>query len=303
MKHRMIIILTLSISFTMVRAGVDTAASALGSYGMQGSSWESLNRDFGTGDNIYFEDDGRYGVILYKGAGAGQHRHIAAATASRLIVNPAWDTPPDGTTKFRVVDDCCGVVHENAEYFNHDTAFDGHAEVNTFYGPVLANGMGCGPLADRPTTCTPGVAYWATDQSCTTVSDSNVGVNPSVPISGTLYKCVSQDTWEEYYTPYTYPHPLRQGIVGIKETTMDEGNGFVSFNIQPSGQLCVQGITCRATVAIYTMQGRLLHRNVTNSSEQVIDFRDTKNELGNGCYVLLLQMGARRVTKRFVLYK
>jgi len=36
-----------------------------------------------------------------------------------------------------------------------------------------------------------------------------VGTNPSTPISGTLYKCTSANTWTAYYTPYTYPHPLR----------------------------------------------------------------------------------------------
>ena len=30
-------------------------------------------------------------------------------------------------------------------------------------------------------------------------------------IAGTLYKCTSTNKWEPYYTPYTYPHPLRVG--------------------------------------------------------------------------------------------
>ncbi len=258
--------------------------------------------DYTGSDLTYFGTDGRYGVILYEGTEAGQHRHITAATSSRLTVNPAWDVPPDETTQFRVVDDRCGAVHENSEYFNHDTAFDGHAEVNTLYGPLPATGIGCGPLADRPDTCTPGVAYWATDQSCTTVSDSSVGANPKVPISGTLYKCTAQDTWEAYYTPFTYPHPLTLGIVDIKNTPSDNVKDFIFFHSRPSGLLCIEGITGKAAVEIYTMRGRLLHRNVINSSKLTIDFRDKKNALRKGCFVLRLQMGERSVTKRFVLY-
>ncbi len=71
-----------------------------------------------------------------------------------------------------------------------------------------ATGVGCGTLAAMPTTCTTGVGYWATNQSCSDLTGM-VGANPATPISGTLYKCTATDTWTAYYTPYTYPHPLR----------------------------------------------------------------------------------------------
>ncbi len=70
------------------------------------------------------------------------------------------------------------------------------------------NGVSCGTLASLPSTCTTGVGYWATSQSCSSIDSVNIGTNPSVPISGTLYKCNSTNTWIAYYTPYTYPHPL-----------------------------------------------------------------------------------------------
>lgn len=89
---------------------------------------------------------------------------------------------------------------ENIEYFNHVTSgFNG------------TTGVGCGTLANRPATCTPGVGYWATEQSCTDLTGM-VGANPATPISGTLYKCVASNTWAAYFTPYTYPHPLRSGV-------------------------------------------------------------------------------------------
>jgi hypothetical protein len=41
-----------------------------------------------------------------------------------------------------------------------------------------------------PGTCATGAGFWATDENV-------------------LYKCTATNTWTEYYTPYTYPHPLR----------------------------------------------------------------------------------------------
>jgi hypothetical protein len=72
------------------------------------------------------------------------------------------------------------------------------------FGAILANrhyydqlgavgngtvGTGEGTLSQMPSTCTPKVGYWATDQN-------------------TLYVCNPSNTWTVYYQPYTYPHPL-----------------------------------------------------------------------------------------------
>lgn len=89
------------------------------------------------------------------------------------------------------------IITMNVNVFNHEEIFDGKS------------GVGCGPITALPKTCTPGVAYWATDQSCKDL-DGLVGKNPKTPISGTLYKCIALNTWIPYYTPYIYPHPLRQ---------------------------------------------------------------------------------------------
>ena len=72
-----------------------------------------------------------------------------------------------------------------------------------------SSGTGWGTLANRPTTCTPGVAYFATDQGSWNTSTSNpYGVQQN-GASGVLYKCTAPNTWTLYYTPYTYPHPLQ----------------------------------------------------------------------------------------------
>lgn len=62
----------------------------------------------------------------------------------------------------------------------------------SFNGTV---GVGSGLLAVRPPNCTPSVAYWATD-------------------TNTLYQCSAANTWNAYYTPYVYPHPLVTGSGG-----------------------------------------------------------------------------------------
>jgi len=93
-------------------------------------------------------------------------------------------------------------VVENIEFFNHNPAFDGSV------------GIGYGTAAEFNTfkqlhpNCTPGVAYWVTGQSCTDLTGM-VGAHPATHISGTLYKCTAPDEWTAWYTPYAYPHPLR----------------------------------------------------------------------------------------------
>ena len=44
---------------------------------------------------------------------------------------------------------------------------------------------------------------------CTSISTANIGKNPPVPVTGTLYKLTADGVWTPYYTPYTYPHALR----------------------------------------------------------------------------------------------
>jgi len=82
-------------------------------------------------------------------------------------------------------------LQENRDYYNQTPSFNGTV------------GVGVGPLANRPSTCTPGVAYWATDQG----EWDSTHEGPD----GQLYVCTAPNTWSFYYKPYTYPHPLVSG--------------------------------------------------------------------------------------------
>ena len=72
-------------------------------------------------------------------------------------------------------------------------------------------GVGFGTLSNRPTSCTLGVAYFATDQGNWNSSGNGFG-------QGQLFKCTAPNTWTLGYTPYTYPHPLASGSTSTGST-------------------------------------------------------------------------------------
>lgn len=95
-------------------------------------------------------------------------------------------------------------IQENRDFYNQKTPFNGTA------------GVGVGKVAERPKTCTPGVAYWATDQG----EWDSTHEGPD----GQLYVCSVPNTWSVYYKPYTYPHPLVAGTpASSANTARDQG--------------------------------------------------------------------------------
>jgi hypothetical protein len=98
------------------------------------------------------------------------------------------------------------VLVQNQDFYLYTGSFNG------------TSGVGSGSLSNRPTTCTVGVAYWATDQGSWNQS-GNGG-------QGVLYKCTTANTWTSFYTPYTYPYPL--GTVTDSGTSVMPPTGLVA---------------------------------------------------------------------------
>ena len=97
-------------------------------------------------------------------------------------------TPASGGTSSTVNNSSAPSLQANTDYYVYTSSFTG------------ASGDGSGTLAARPSTCTTGVAYWATDQGSWNQSGSGG--------QGQLFKCTAANTWTLSYTPYAYPHPL-----------------------------------------------------------------------------------------------
>jgi Calx-beta domain len=104
-----------------------------------------------------------------------------------------WLNTNNGTNLVFSGDQYTSQIRANEHYFDYASG--------TFTGnPATGPGVGVGPFGNRPMNCTAGVAYWATDQGSWNTSGSGG--------QGVLYKCTATNTWNLYYTPYAYPHPL-----------------------------------------------------------------------------------------------
>jgi hypothetical protein len=101
----------------------------------------------------------------------------------------------------------------NRDYYYEVSQSAQSSPTSPFNGTV---GTGFGTIANRPTTCTAGVAYWATDQGNWNQSGSGG--------QGQLFKCTATNTWTMSYQPYTYPHPLITG--GTTETGPNPPTGL-----------------------------------------------------------------------------
>jgi len=112
----------------------------------------------------------------------GEPQHVSDSYYWNNRKNSTLLVPPDAMYVSEEIDygGSIGIVpRENVHFWRQIVPFNG------------TSGIGVGLLSARPATCKVGVAYWATD-------------------TRTLYRATAANTWTGYYTPYTYPHPLRR---------------------------------------------------------------------------------------------
>jgi hypothetical protein len=152
-----------------------------------------------------------------------------------------------------------GVVPRNdVHYWKQVSSFDG------------TTGVGVGLLAARPATCTTGVGYWATDTSI-------------------LYRAVATNTWEAYYAPYTYPHPLRGEGVAPNVMTVTSPNGGESWagNSEHNITWTNTGDTVYANVKIqYSADSGVTWTNISASTANTGSYAWTVPNSAAGTYMI-----------------
>ena len=119
-----------------------------------------------------------------------------------------WNNTGNGDNlPIAVLQDNCGwyavgapyTITENVDFWNFNSnALNGSSE----------RGINCGSAA--PTgNCSVGDGYWQTSHSPCSSPPATMDEMKAVTQAGTFWRCPSPNSWEIYYTPYTYPHPLR----------------------------------------------------------------------------------------------
>ncbi len=127
----------------------------------------------------------------------GQTTKIPAGWNNQ-VTEPCYDwlNTDDGSNIVAAQDDYIQVLRGNEHFYSYGGTVQS-SPTSPFNGTT---GVGVGTIANRPTTCTAGVAYWATDEG--EWNSLNAGAD------GRLYKAIAANTWALYYTPYIFPHPL-----------------------------------------------------------------------------------------------
>src|SRR5215813_725897 len=192
-----------SIHDTTINNGSEITAS--GSNTLTVRAWTSI--PYASGHSIQIrrayaciDQSSRIGGSLLSGATPAPTNTTPGYVYQTLDpVYEAADTA-SGPPVFGAVNSNTARIIANRDYYAEVSQSAQSSPTSPFNGTA---GTGYGTLANRPTTCTKGVGYWATDQGSWNQS-GNGG-------QGQLYVCTATNSWTLYYTPYTYPHPLTQG--------------------------------------------------------------------------------------------
>ena len=153
---------------------------------------------------------------LYDQIGTGQDPFPASAAAEPLYL---WNNLRAGSAWTALTQiyaaNMAGLVNHDRDYFEERSGFNGTTGVGS--------GIKAQMLAITPTLAK--VAFWVTNEaSWNTQEPANT--------SGQLYQW-NGSAWVLYYTPYTYPHPLRGGAVE-SDTTAPTPNPSVVSSATPN---------------------------------------------------------------------
>jgi hypothetical protein len=142
---------------------------------------------------------GRGAGILYSGSTA-----TPASSANEVLSPSYFWSNPSPSPAFGFIDSDTLRVINGRDYYTENVNQTAQTSATSPFDGTTTIGFGHGTLARRPTTCTTGVGYFATDQGSWNISGNTFG-------NGVMYLCTSTNTWTSSYTPYTYPHPLDSG--------------------------------------------------------------------------------------------
>jgi hypothetical protein len=155
---------------------------------------------------------GRGAGILYSGLSGNNPASPIGSSAQVSSPTYVWANAWIGGTPGGYVSSSTARVIENRDWYQDN--INQTAQTNSsspFTGnPSTGPGMGYGTLANRPSTCSKGVGYWAEDNGSWNTSNTPIPGTPGYK-QGQLYLCTASNTWTLSYTPFAYPHPLITG--------------------------------------------------------------------------------------------